>query len=97
VKPAYLAVGLVLTLVGGYFLFFAEEIWRLYHNGPETCSPAYSPVDNGPTCASIDAMIYELAIIGIILFVGSGVVFFFGRGKATQNLLGKSPNNDSVL
>ena len=64
-----------------FFLLFAHEIWRLYYNGPETCSPPYSPPGNGPTCASIDAEIYELAIIGIIFFGVSGFVFFLGGKK----------------
>jgi len=82
-----------LILTGSFFLLFSHEIWRLYYDGPETCGPLPG---NGPTCTSIDAEIYELAIIGIIFFVVSGIVFFLGRGKTAQNLPGDSPNRDRV-
>lgn len=80
-KPAYLAVSIVLILVGGLFSLTAYEIWRLYHNGPETCSPPNSPPDNGPTCASIDAEIDETATVGIVVFLVAGIVLFQGRRK----------------
>ncbi len=88
-KPAYFVVGIILVLIGAFFLLFAHEIWRLYYDGPETCSPLPG---NGPTCASIDAEIYELAITGIILLVVSGIVFFLGRRKPAQKQSGNSPN-----
>jgi hypothetical protein len=80
-KPAYLAVGIVLIIVGGFVLLFAHEIWRLYYDGPETCTLPNYPVDSVPTCASVDTEITTLAIAGIVFLVVAGIVIFLGRKK----------------
>jgi hypothetical protein len=84
-RPAYLAAGIALIIVGGFFLAYAGAIFMLYHHGPETCT-TNQPVDGVPTCASIDTTITALAIIGIIFFVVAGIVLFLGREKAESTV-----------
>jgi hypothetical protein len=84
-RPAHLAAGIALIIVGGFFLAYAGAIFMLYHNGPETCT-TNQPVDSVPTCASIDTTIAALAIVGIIFFVVAGIVLFLGREKADSTV-----------